>query len=488
MRNTPLRDRNRMRGSTPVNLSIVWSMFAVGLVTSIHCVFMCGGLVLTYAVKGTQDGPWYRKLMPHLAYQGAKIVSYALVALALGGLVALLGRAIDITPLRNWLQVVAGIYMVLLGIGMTGKVPFLRHISPRPPKFLVNALSKNRKKATSDASEGKASLATPISFGLLTGLMPCAPLIAAQASAMATGSPLLGVLAMVAFGLGTMPLMLVFGFASSLMSRGFQAKMQVVAALAVMIFGLVILNRGLMVVGSPVTFDTLRSAVIGTGAPATADTSQYKKGADGVIEIPMTIANASYSPQTLSFPVNTPVRLIVDRKEANSCSAQLSIPKAGILANLADNAVTKVDVPAMPAGSYTLTCGMGMISGSISVGGAAAAGAPSPLTLPALLIALIGGGYAVYSYRNSRREASGPSPAGGSRAAGGAAKRGTGSTRNAPSGRSGKAPSGRGATAPASTPARGAAGLGFQPVEILIGGSVVVIATVIGLASGGFFH
>lgn len=451
-------------------------MFAVGLVTSIHCVFMCGGLVLTYAVKGAEDGPWYRRLVPHLAYQGAKILSYATVALLLGGLVALLGRAVDITPFRNWLQVAAGIYMVLLGIGMTGKVPLLRHLTPRPPKFLIAALSRNRRKATADADEGHASLATPISFGLLTGLMPCAPLIAAQASAMATGSPLLGVLAMVAFGLGTMPLMLAFGFASSLLSRGFQAKMQVVAALAVMIFGLVILNRGLMVVGSPVTFDTVRTAALGAGQPAARGTAAYTKAADGVVEVHMTIQNATYIPHTLSIPANTPVRIIVDRKEANACSAQLAIPKAGVLADLADNAVTKVDVPAMPAGTYTLTCGMGMISGSLSVGGGAGGGegGGSPLLVPALLIALIAGGYGVYSYRAARRPQPVPSTS--------VAKRGTGK-------RSGR---GAGANAPRSRPAEeGGVQLsmwGFEPVELVIGGSIVIIACIIGLASGGFFR
>jgi len=474
-----------------VNLSIVWSMFAVGLVTSIHCVFMCGGLVLTYAVKGAEGGPWYKRLLPHLVYQGAKIVSYATVALILGSLVALLGRAVDITPFRNWLQVVAGVYMVLLGIGMTGKVPALRYLTPRPPKFLINALSKSRKKANADASEGHSSLVTPITFGLLTGLMPCAPLIAAQTSAMALGSPLLGVAAMVGFGLGTMPLMLAFGFASSMLSRGFQAKMQVVAAVAVMIFGLVILNRGLMVVGSPVTFDTVRTAVIGSGQPAgqsmDASSTLYAKGADGVIEIPLTIENATYVPSTLSLPANTPVRLIVDRKEANACSAQLSIPKAGVLANLADNAITKVDVPAMPAGSYTLTCGMGMLSGSISVGGAGGGGG-SPLTLPAALLALLGGGYAYYTYRLKNRPApavpakSGKSSGAGKGRTAPATPAGSRSGNQAPAGRKGRAP------APAPAPAGFLASLGFQPTEVFLGGSIVVIASIIGLASGGLFR
>lgn len=456
-----------------MNVSIFASMFAVGLVTSIHCVFMCGGLVLTYAVKGAEDGPWYRRLVPHLVYQGAKIASYAIVALLLGGLVALLGRAIDITPIRNWLQVVAGIYMVLLGIGMTGKVKALRHLTPRPPQFLVNALSRNRRKASADAAEGTISLATPISFGLLTGLMPCAPLIAAQASAMATGSPVTGALAMVGFGLGTMPLMLIFGFASSLLSKRFQAKMQVIAAIAITIFGLVIFNRGLMVVGSPVTFDTIRTATFGTGA-APVDDSQYKKGADGVVEIPLTIENVQFSPKTLSIPANTKVRLVVDRREENACSAQLAIPKAGVLANLANNAVTNVEIPAMAAGSYTLTCGMGMMSGSLSVGGGVGGGQGNPLVIPAALIALIAGGYGAYRYRL------GKSTGGETSAAPAQDGSSAGNKARVPAGRTG------GTAQPQPAPAGGL--LGYQPVELVIGGAIVVMATIIGLASGGLFR
>ena len=174
-------------------MNLFVSMLGYGAVTSIHCIFMCGGLVLTYAVRGTQDGPWIRRLSPHLAYQGAKIASYATVALALGGVVALLGHAVNISGFRNWLMVVAGFYMLLLGLSMTGKFPLLGYLTPRPPKALVTALSRNRRKATTEADAGRFSLATPLIFGALTGLMPCAPLIGAQAAAVSSQGALCGI-------------------------------------------------------------------------------------------------------------------------------------------------------------------------------------------------------------------------------------------------------------------------------------------------------
>ena len=47
-------------------LALFLSMLTLGLVTSIHCVSMCGPMVVTYAVKGEEGGPWHRKLTPNL--------------------------------------------------------------------------------------------------------------------------------------------------------------------------------------------------------------------------------------------------------------------------------------------------------------------------------------------------------------------------------------------------------------------------------------
>ncbi|MDO8963119.1 MAG: sulfite exporter TauE/SafE family protein [Coriobacteriia bacterium] len=343
------------------------AFFACGLATSVHCVFMCGGLVLTYAV-GTADGQglWHR-LLPHLVYQGAKTLSYAFVALGLGSLVALAGTAVDSSGIRNFVMLAAGVYMVLLGLGMTGRFPALRYLTPRPPRFLVASLSRTRKRSVDDTAAGTPSLVTPLIFGLLTGLMPCAPLIAAQAGAMAAESPVSGAALMASFGLGTAPLMLAFGFGSAFLSRQVRTRLQVVAALAVILFGLVILDRGLVAVGSPVSLTALRSAVIERTTPGAGSTT----GADGVAEVRIAIVNTVCVPDVVYIPADREVRLIVDRREAAPCSDQLAIPALGVLADLAPDAVTTVTVPPAPAGEYALTCGMAMMSGRIIAGSGA---------------------------------------------------------------------------------------------------------------------
>jgi len=378
------------------------SMFVLGLATSVHCIGMCGPMVVTYAVKGEEDGPWHKKLVPNLAYQGAKITSYVIVGLALGAI----GSAFNLDGIRPWIMFAAGAFMIILGLGMTGKVPWAARLTPRPPKFLITALSNLRRKAKHDADEGESTLATPVAFGLLTGLMPCAPLQGAEIAAAATGSVLLGGTAMLAFGLGTMPLMLAFGTASSLIPKDWKHRLSIGLAVVVMVFGLVFINRAAMLVGSPVTFNTLKSAVAGTSStPASA--ANFKTGASGVVEVPLSIINTRYVPESVNIPADKPVRLMVDRQENVACSDRLVIKQLGIDVALAPNAVTTVELPATKAGTYSMTCGMGMMSGQLVVGsgGASTGGGPAGSPLLWLLVAVVAGTGAIYLARRTQADA-----------------------------------------------------------------------------------
>jgi sulfite exporter TauE/SafE len=372
------------------------SMFALGLATSLHCIGMCGPMVVTYAVKGEEDGPWHKKLVPNLAYQGAKITSYVMVGLVLGAI----GSAFNLNGIRPWIMFAAGAFMIILGLGMTGKAPWAARLTPRPPKFLITALSNLRRKAKTDADQGASTMATPVAFGLLTGLMPCAPLQGAEIAAAATGSAVLGATAMLAFGLGTMPLMLAFGTASSLIPRDWKHRLNMVLAIVVMVFGLVFINRAAMLVGSPVTFSSVKSTVMG-GPSTAASATAYKTGTDGVVEVPFAIINTRYVPESVSIPADKPVRLLLDRQEDAACSDRLVIKQLGIDVALAPNAVTTIDLPATAAGTYSMTCGMGMMSGQLVVGGAgsSAGGATSGSPLLWLLVAVAAGSGAVYLAR-----------------------------------------------------------------------------------------
>jgi len=376
-----------------VSWTLFLSMFAVGLATSVHCISMCGPMVVTYAVKSEDGDSWQRKVLPNLAYQGAKLFSYVVVGVALGAV----GSAFNLDGIRPWVMAAAGVFMIILGLGMTGKVPWAAKLTPRPPRALITALSKLRRKATSDAEAGESSIVTPIAFGLLTGLMPCAPLQAAELAAAATGNPLYGGLVMLAFGLGTMPLLFAFGTASSLIPSDWKQKLTFVLAFVVMGLGLVFLNRTAMLVGFPVNSNTIKTAVLGT--PAASSVANFKTGTDGVVEVPLTISNNQYQPSTLSIPADKPVRLIVTRNEDDACSSQIVFPQLGITNDLKANGVTAVDLPAHAAGNFTMTCGMGMMSGQLIVGAGVAgttSGGGGPPAVVWLLITVVAAAGALY--------------------------------------------------------------------------------------------
>ena len=423
-----------------MNVSFIAYMFMLGLGTSLHCVSMCGPLVLTYAVKGNEDGPWHHKITPNVAYQGAKVASYMIVGLLLGAV----GAFLNFDALRPYVMFLAGAFMIVLGLGMTGRVPWAARFTPRPPKALMAALMKLRRKAANDADAGESTLSTPIFFGLMTGLLPCGPLMAAQVSAAASGSPLTGALGMAAFAVGTAPFMVAFGTAGSLIPRAWKERMMTVLAVGVLIFGLVFIDRGLMMTGAPITFNTIKASVL--GGPV-AEQGDYTTGEDGVVEIPLVIENVRYVPQAIQIPADTPVRLIVERREANVCSDELWLPQLGVRAPLTPNGVTVVDIPAAPAGSYSMTCQMGMMSGQVVAGTPGSSGSG---TIGWLLLAVGAAGGALYLARRTSR---------------------------APEARSGKR-----VESPAS------AGLfGFSPTEVVLISAAVGLAVFAGLLLGGMF-
>ena len=212
--------------------------------------------------------------------------------------------------------------------------------------------------------------------------------MAAQLNAAASGSALSGALGMFAFGLGTAPLMLGFGTASSLIPKRFKERAMVLLAVVVLVFGVTYLNRGAMLLGSPVTLQSVKSAVLGQGETGGVP-DEYVTGADGVVEVPLVIENTRFVPATVNVPADVPVRLVVDRREADACSDQIALPQLGVLEDLAPNGITQVMLPATKAGTYTLTCGMGMMSGQLVVGdaGGSAGGSRGLLAVLGLLAA-----------------------------------------------------------------------------------------------------
>lgn len=185
------------------------ALFLTGLFTSVHCIGMCGGIMLTQ--KNV------------LLYNGGRLMGYALA----GALFGLFGSFISYdSAAKSMLLTVSGMLVVTVGLKQWG-IGFLRKLSlalQRPCRF-----------------QGKA----PLLVGLATALMPCGALSAAWLCAASAGSALKGAAAMLAFGLGTQPLMLLFGSFGKFLPKKYNKYILRAGAVLIVALGLQLVFKGL---------------------------------------------------------------------------------------------------------------------------------------------------------------------------------------------------------------------------------------------------
>lgn len=166
--------------------------FFAGVVTSLHCVGMCGPLACAWAVgQGGRAAPGF--LTNTLSYHSARLVSYGLVGALAGALGTMPLRAFQQGPgvLVPWLLVVV---FAVVALGLDRWLP--------KPLFLTRPTARIRGWAMRRGGLARASL-----LGAATPLLPCGPLYLMFGLAMANGSALRGAEFAVAFGFGTLPLL-----------------------------------------------------------------------------------------------------------------------------------------------------------------------------------------------------------------------------------------------------------------------------------------
>ena len=203
------------------------ALFLVGLLGGTHCVGMCGGIVGALTLGGA---PRWRI---HLAYNAGRIASYALAGAVAGALGAASLAAGKAEGVRLGLYALANVMLVLLGVYLLGVAQVLlpierlghhlwRRLQPLGRRFLP-----------------AQSVAQAFPLGLLWGWLPCGLVYSALASALTAGSPARGAAMMLAFGLGTLPNLLLAGMLLARLNE-FVRRVAVrrIAGLLVLGFGL----------------------------------------------------------------------------------------------------------------------------------------------------------------------------------------------------------------------------------------------------------
>lgn len=305
-----------------------FAIFFIGIMTSFHCLSMCSGISLSQSLLAKDSESKIKKILPGLKYNLSRVISYTLTGALAGGL----GNFISISDsFKTGLMIISAAFMILLGLSMLNILSF--------------SFSGKLFKGTNNA---------PVVVGLLNGFMPCGALQAMQIYALGTSSSIKGALSMFSFGMGTFFLMFFISSMSSFISPSYSKKFAKIGSFAILVFGLIVLQRGLILNGIQITPNFFQGMEI---TSILESDHQY---------LSSSLHSNKYNNVTINAGIPVIWEIDAKKENINKCNSPIIIPhlKKEVEIKEGINVVEfKFDKP----GTYSYSCWMGMIFGKINV-------------------------------------------------------------------------------------------------------------------------
>lgn len=335
------------------------------------CMALVGGVVLALsasfqaqrAAAGAEDGSVVGRLRPALLFVLGRIVGYAIFGAALG----VVGAAFTLPPQATaLLMIVVAVVMTILGARLTGLSPRVAAWSPTLPLGIGRALG------LADGGRGTYSDGRAAALGAASFFLPCGFTQAVQVYALSTGSPAVAAALLGVFAIGTAPGLLGLAGLPAVVPGRMRPTLLRFVGVVVVTFAFVNATAGLQLAGF-----TMPS--LGTAAAAQPPAEIATDGTQTLV----TQQDAfGYSPANVSIYAGVPTTWTIESLEDRSCAVFLVVPQLGIQVRLQKGPNT-IDLPALPAGTVSYSCSMGMYGGRITVverptgsnGGAGGAGA-----------------------------------------------------------------------------------------------------------------
>jgi sulfite exporter TauE/SafE len=201
--------------------------FILGFLGSLHCAAMCGPLMLALPVP--TGGP-LRFVAGRIVYQLGRIATYCLLGVVAG----LAGRSLLLTGFQRWISITLGV-AILLGFLLSKRIALAA-----PVIRLVTRL-----KSAMGAQLQRRSFLSLGLLGLLNGLLPCGLVYVAMAGAVSRGGMLAGAGYMAAFGIGTLPMLLVISFSGRMFPLSWRLKLRGAIPVGVCLLAALLILRGL---------------------------------------------------------------------------------------------------------------------------------------------------------------------------------------------------------------------------------------------------
>jgi uncharacterized protein len=205
--------------------------FTMGLIGSLHCLGMCGPIAFALPVRTNKT---WLKAIKYAIYNSGRISSYAMLGLLMG----FIGKGFALAGLQQVLSVFAGVVIIISVIFIYNPLK----------NILVNKITGPAMEKLKTAfhyylkDSGWHSL---FMIGLLNGLLPCGLVYAAIAGAIATGSAASGAIFMMAFGMGTVPVMMAVSLSKNIIGTRLKSIFNNVTPFIACLIGVLLIMRGL---------------------------------------------------------------------------------------------------------------------------------------------------------------------------------------------------------------------------------------------------
>lgn len=210
------------------------SAFVVGLLGAGHCIGMCGGIVgaLTFGLGENARRGFASTLPYQLAYNLGRLTSYVFAGGLMGGLGMLLTGLMPVQAVQQGLLIIAALFMILLGLYLGGWWMGLNRIE-KLGGIIWAKIEPFASKLLPVTTPSQAWV-----LGLAWGWIPCGLVYTMLVWSVSAGGVVEGALLMLAFGLGTLPNLMIMGIAASGLSQWFKdIRVRRVAAAMVLAFG-----------------------------------------------------------------------------------------------------------------------------------------------------------------------------------------------------------------------------------------------------------
>ena len=212
------------------------SGFVVGILGSMHCVGMCGPIVLAIPHKSTNKASI---AIDNVFYNGGRIITYMI----LGTILGLIGSAISFSGIQEKLSIIIGILMLVLTFA-----PKMFKVSNKANSFFYSGVGKLKSYfSTFLQKRGKVAL---LSLGLLNGLLPCGLVYVALAASLGIADYAASMGFMAGFGIGTAPAMFAVSYLGIFASAGVRQKYTKLIPYGVAVVAILMIMRG-MALGIP---------------------------------------------------------------------------------------------------------------------------------------------------------------------------------------------------------------------------------------------